>query len=60
MGAVLAEILSIASTVLTDAPQVVSIVEEAIAAFKANDQASLDAANAKARALADSLKPQDA
>lgn len=55
MEAVLAEILGIGGEILQDAPGVIQIVEDAIAAFKARDQASLDAANAAARALADSL-----
>lgn len=50
-------ILTVASQIAATAPQVLAIVEAALAAFKANDQASLDAAHAQALALADSLKP---
>jgi len=57
MEAVLAEILSVASAVVTEEPKVVAIVEAALAAYRANDQASLDAANKQANALADGLKP---
>lgn len=53
----LAGILTLGSQIVADAPEVLAIIETAIAAFRANDQSALDAANAEARALADSLKP---
>jgi hypothetical protein len=61
MGAILAEILAIAADLMKAEPavvEVVDVVEAAIAAFRANDQAGIDTANAKARALADSHKPE--
>lgn len=64
MEAVLAEILGIAASALTDAPtvvadtsEVITIVENAVAAFKAGDQASLDTAHKAAIALAQPLAP---
>ncbi len=60
MSAILAKILAIAAQVVANEPTIaagVSIVEEAIAAFKGGDQAGLDAAHAKAVSLADSLAP---
>ena len=57
MVAILAEILSIGGTIIADAPGVLAIVEDAIAAFKAKSQPDLDAAHAAAIALANSLKP---
>jgi hypothetical protein len=57
MEAILAAILSIGGTIVQDAPGVISIVEQGIAAFKAKDQAGIDAAHAAAISLADSLKP---
>ena len=57
MTATITLILTLASQIVADAPEILAIVETAIAAFRANDQASLDAAHAQAIALADSLKP---
>lgn len=54
----LQSILLIGSQFVTIEPSIIAIVENAIAAFKSNDQASLDDAHNKAVALAQSLAPQ--
>lgn len=58
MLATITAILTVASQIAGDAPEVLAIVETAIAAFKANDQASLDAAHGQALALANGLAPK--
>jgi len=57
MLATITAILTIGSQIAADAPEVLAIIQTAIAAFNANDQAGIDAAHTEALALADSLKP---
>jgi len=52
-----AQLLEILQLIETIVPGVISIGTQAAEAFQANDQATLDAAHDRARALADSLKP---
>lgn len=51
-------VLALVATIVDEAPQALAIAETAIAAFKANDQAGIDAARTEALALANSLAPQ--
>lgn len=57
MLAILMEIFQIGSTIAADAPEIVTIVEDAIGAFKGGDLAKLQAAQAAAQTLANSLQP---
>jgi hypothetical protein len=57
MNGILAEILQLGGSLLQSTPEILQIVENAIGAFKANDQAGLDTSHPAALALANTLSP---
>lgn len=58
MGASVETLTRILGLVLTLAPQLMSIGNQALAAFKENDQAKLDELDAQVTAVSDTLKPE--
>ncbi len=56
----MSQVLAILQLVETLVPQLVSLGTQAFQAWSSNDQAALDALDAKARAAADALKPTGA
>lgn len=53
----LGNVLKIGGVLAADLPEIIQIVKDAIAAFEAKDQASLQAAHDQAVAKANSLAP---
>ena len=54
------QLLAILTIINTLVPQLLALGQQALEAFKTNDQATLDALHAQAIAMADSLKPAGA